>query len=411
MVTLNLCSCRKVRQSVISGLLICTALVALVLPFRANAQFTGKASATSQFESNSNVFDLDSGIAPPTNSGFRRSDTSYAYGAEFDGDYQLGRQQFYATADTTEYHFQHFSELNHNDYKLDAGMLWKFADFLDGKVDVTRTRSMVPFLDLAGQVLALTIATEQRETVQVGLKLSSDWRVEGTASTSNTEQPIPQAPNLQLTQTLGTTSIEYVGIGGLTSGLTAQYLSGDYTDANGTQDPSYSQKSAGFLANYKLNRTTFEGQVGYTDRTSATGIDNASGLTALLDFKDQLTPKTSFTVKIDRQINSYLPALGSEIDSDAGVGATWQATYKLAVSLGYTFTYRQYPRQVGYPLGSNRVDYQEYATLGIDYRPQRWLLIRPYANVLTRQSNLIGADFNATIFGVSVTASTPDRGR
>jgi hypothetical protein len=417
MLTVNHCFCRRARRPVASGLLFCTALVALALPIRAHAQLTGKASATGQFESNSNVFDLESGVTQPGSNGFRRSDTYYAYGAEFDGNYLLGRQQIYATASTTEYDYQHFTELHHTDYKLDAGLNWIFGELLDGKLDVARTRTMVPFVNLSGSVLALTIATEQRETVQVGFMLSPDWKVEGLAFTSTTDEPIPEAPNLQLTQTSGTTSIKYLGFGRFTSGLTAGYLSGDYSGSNGTLssngplNPSYSQETVGFLADEKLNRTTLEAQVGYTRRVSSTGIDNTSGLTGLLEFKEQVTPKTSFTVKIDRTINSYLPILGSEIDSEAGVGVNWQATYKLAVSLDYTFTYRDYPRQSGDPVGSNRVDYQQNAILGIDYHPQRWLLIRPYANVLTRDSNVIGADFNSTIFGVSVTATTPDRRR
>jgi hypothetical protein len=410
MLTVNHCSCRKIPHFVAAGLLICIVLAALVVPSRADAQFIGKASATSQFQSNSNVFDLDSGIAPPGANGSRHSDTDYSYGAEFDASYQLGQQQLYATASTTEYRYDHFTQLNNNSYNLDAGLNWKLADSLDGKVDVARSHAMVPFENLSGTELGLTIATSQTETAQIGLRLGSDWKLEGTASNNRTDEPIPQAPDLRSTQTSGTTSLEYLGYGGLTSGVTLGYSSGDYSSFNQTQDSSYTERTAGFLASYKLSHTTFDGQIGYSSRSSVTGIDNASGLTGSLDFKDQLTPKTSFAVKIDRVINSYLPSLGSEIDSDAGVTANWQATFKMAVSLGYTFTYRDYPPQalVGYAPGAHRVDYQHYATLAINYQPVRWLIIGPYANVQTRSSNVSGGDFNATVFGITLTATTPD---
>jgi hypothetical protein len=322
-----------------------------------------------------------------------------------------GRQQIYATASTKVYDYQRFTELNHNSYNVDAGLMWKLGEPLDGKLDVTRTHTMVPFFDLSGTALALSLETEQRETVQIGLKLSSEWKVEGSAYTSRADQPISGAPNLQLTQTSGTTSIEYLGFGGLTSGLTAGYLSGDYSGSNGNLNPSYSQSTAGFLANYKHNRTTFEGQVGYSRRVSGTGSDNTSGVTGLLDFKHQLTPKTSYKVKIDRTINSYFLNSGSEIDTEAGASVDWQATYKLEGTLGYTFTYRDYPRQGNNPVGSDRVDIQEYATMGINYQPERWLRIRPYANVQTRRSTFIGGHFSSTIFGVSVTVMTPGRPR
>ena len=206
MLTVNDCSCRKSRQYVAHGLLLCSAFAALALPMRAQAQFTGKASAIGQFESNSNVFNLESGAPQAGTNDFRRADTFLAYGAEFDGDYTLGRQDLYATASTKEYHYQRFTDLDHDDYKLDAGWNWKLGGPLDGKFDVTRTRTMVPFFDLSGaSALTLSLVTEQKETADIGLKLTSDWRVEGSAYTSKAEEPIPQAPNLQLTQTSGTT--------------------------------------------------------------------------------------------------------------------------------------------------------------------------------------------------------------
>lgn len=409
MLTVNHCSCRRARRTVASGLLVCTALAALTLPIRAHAQFTGKASATGQFESNSNVFALDSGFLQPGTNDFRRSDTYYAYGGAFEGNYLWGRQQFYATASTKEYEYQRFTELNHNDYKVDAGLKWKLGELFDGKLNVTRTHTMVPFYDLSGSPLALSLVTEQRETVDIGVKLNSEWKIEGSAFTSKAEQPIPLAPNLQLTQNSGTAAIEYLGFGGLTSGLTAGYLSGDYTGSNGTLDPSFTQSTAGFVAKYQHNRTTSEGQVGYSRRVSSSGSDNTSGVTGLLEVAQQLTPKTSFKVKIDRAINSYFLNLGSEIDTEAGAGVNWQATYKVAASLAYTFTYRDYPRQGNNPVGSNRVDIQEYWTMGISYQPQRWLQIKPYANFQTRRSTFIGGAYNSTMFGVSVTVLTPDR--
>jgi hypothetical protein len=403
-VRVNHSTCRKARYSAASGLLICAALIALSLPIRAHAQFTGKATATGQFESNSNVFDLNSGFAQPGTNGSRRSDTFFAYGAQFDANYLWGRQQFHASASTTEYHYQRFTELDHNAYNLDAGLNWKLGELLDGKLDVSRTHSMVPFYDLTGST-SLSLITEQKETAQIGLMLGSEWKLEGSAYASKSDQPVPNAPNLQLTQTSGTASIEYLGIGNLTSGLTAGYLSGDYSGSNANLNPSYSQSTAGFIANYKHYRTTFDGQIGYSRRVSANGSDNTSGWTGLLDLVHQLTPKTSYTLKIDRTINSYFLNSGSEIDTEAAVTVDWQATYRLGASLGYSFTYRNFPLQGNNPVGSDRVDIQEFANMGFNYRPQRWLMFRPYANVLTRRSTFIGGHYSSTILGVSVTVT------
>ena len=387
------------------GLLVCLASAALVVPVRAHAQVTGDVSATAQFESNSNVFDLQSGFAPQANNDTRRSDTDLSYGANFDLHYLAGRQDFSLTGGVNQYEYQHFTQLNNTSYHFDAGLLWKLGEALDGKVDIARTRAMVPFFDLTGTGEQLSLVTTQTESLQIGYKLNSDWKLEGTANTSKTEQPIVGSPDLQQTQRGGTLAIEYQSVGGLTSGLTAGYSTGDYGGSIGTNNPTYSQSTIGFLTSYKVNRMTYEGQIGYTRRSSDTGDNNSSGLTGLLDLKYQLTPKTSFTAKIDRSINSYFLNTSSEIDTEAGVGVTWQATYKLSVTAGYTFTYRDYPGQATNTVSGDRVDIQELANLAMLYSPRPWLVIKPYANLQTRRSTFPGGDFNGTVFGVSITAT------
>jgi hypothetical protein len=408
MVTVNHRSCRKVRQSLTFGLLICTAICVLGLPIRAEAQLVGKAFATGQFDHNSNVFSVDNALAQPGSNAGAQSANSFSYGAGFDAAYLWGRQQIYATVSGKEYDYQQLSELNHYEYSADTGLKWQLGDLLDGNFDVARTHTMVPFLDLEG-LTTLSLLTAQRETFQIGVKLSSEWKLEGSAYTSRSTQPTAGAENQELTETGGTTSIQYAGIGPLVSGLTATYLTGDYGGTNGATNAattsSYAQSTVGLVTSYKLNRTSFEGQVTYSRRTTDSGLDNVSGLTGLISFQDQLTPKTSFTVKLDRGINTYFLNLGSEIDTDAGFSVNWQATYKTGVSLGYVFTYRAFPGQAQGSAGAYPVDYQQNATFGLSYQPVHWLAIAPYANVQTRRSNTYGRNFDSTEYGLTLTAT------
>jgi hypothetical protein len=410
----NHCSLRKVQRSVAFVSLICTAAAALVMPVRAYAQLTGTASATSQYESNSNVYALATGTAQSATNNSRTAD--FAFGASLDGNYAFGRQQLYATASATKEDYQGSSQLSHNEYSFNTGLKWKLGDLLDGTVGISRTHTMVPFLDLTGSALTLSIMTSQQETLQIGLVLNPEWKLEGSASTSKTTQPfegLNQPPvsggsNQQLTQNSGTASIEYSGVGPLTSGLSVGYSTGDNggaTGVAGAADSTYSQYMAGFLANYKLERTSFDGQLGYSRRTSDDGLDVLSGLTGLIDFKDQLTPKTGFTIRIDRIIQTLYLNLGSEFDTDAGVSVLWQATYKLGVSLGYTFTRRDVTAQAEGSAGASTVAYQQNGTLEITYEPLRWLSIKPYANIQTRHSDTPGQNFNANVYGITLAAS------
>ena len=400
-----------------SGLRLCPALLALVLPLPAVAQLTGKAAATAQYENNSNIFYLNSGFGAPSTGEGRRSDTYYAYGAQFEGEYGMQRQVLYASASASRYEYQHFTDLDHTGYHLDGGLRWKLAQFLDGRLDVTRTRNMVPFYNLAGslngaQALTLSINTEQRETADIGMNLSSLWRLEGSAYTSKADEPIFGSPNLQLNQKGGTATINYLGFGTLTSGLAATYMSGDYQGSSNPQlNPSYSQETLNFVAKFKRPRSTFNGQLGYSRRTSANSLDNTSGFTGQVNFTDQLTPRTTITLKADRQINSYLVNSGSEIDSNLGGSLQWQATYKSSFTVSYTFSYLDFPGQGNNPIGSRRVDIQEFVTFGVNYEPRKWLLIKPYYNAQTRRSTLVGGHFSANVWGVNLVISTPGKGK
>ena len=412
MLTMNRWICHKFRRSVDPGLLICAAIAALALPAHAHAQFTGQASATGTYESNSNVFALNSGSLPAGTPDFRRSDTYFSYGAALSGSYLLGRQELFATGSTQEFKYQRDTQLDNTGYNIDAGLKWKLGDSLDGQLDASRTHSMVPFYNLTGlTTLSLVTVTEQRETAQIDIKLNSEWRVKGSAFTSKSQEPTFNEPNLQLTQTSGTTTLEYSGFGAITGGVMAGYSSGNYSGPNGSSNPSFSQTTAAFVAHYNHVRSSFDGSVGYSRRSSNDGSDNTSGVTGSLAFTDQLTPKTSFTANIARSINSYIFNQGSEIDSSAGVTVNWQATYRLTVSAGYTFAYRNFPRQGNNPVGTDRVDIQESPSMAIVYKPSRWLLIRPYANFQTRRSTFIGGHFSQNVYGVSFTVSTPEKRR
>jgi len=328
-------------------------------------------------------------------------------------------QQLYATATASEINYQRFTDLNHTDYNFDAGLNWVLGELVYGKLDVTRARSEVQFFDLDQTTLSLN--TTQRETALIGVKLPAEWRLEGTAYSSIAREPLPGEPELQSKETSGTVVAKYLGVAGFAMGAEVGFTSGDFTGTNGigtngfgtigNPDLTYQQTTGGLVLNYASGHSVLNGQVGYTRRTSDTGTDNTSGVTGSVTVTDQVTPKTSVALLLSRALNSYFLNSSAEVDSTVGVNVSWQATYKLNASAGYTFTYRQYPGQGNNPVGSNRDDAQQYVNLSLGYQPLRWLKIKPYANLQTRVSNYVGAVFSQTVFGVTITCTTPTKAK
>jgi hypothetical protein len=415
-VTVNHCLCRSVRQFVTSGLLIGAAGAALWVPEQARAQLSGVGSVNVQYENNSNLYAFPARTAD--NSTPTRAE-SISYGAAFEAAYDFGRQQLYGWGRTAKYDYLGLSELNHTEYTIGAGLKWQLTSILDGNVTASRTHGMVPFLDLQGS-RTLSLQTAQAEGGTIGLTLDSNWRIEGAGSTSKSTQSqgtvlsaqnqqvvVPQLANQDLTQNAGSISAKYIGLGPFTTGITFGYQTGD--DPNGVvgaaTDASYHQSSAAFTAAYKLARTTFDGQVGYTTRTSDGLNGSTSGVTGSVAFSDQLTPKTSFTVSAGRAIQTLYLNLGSEVDTTAGVGVTWQATPRTSAAFNYGFVYRAFPGEAQGGTKNYPVNYEHNANIAVSYQALRWLVVRPYANVLLRSSNVSGAGFNSNAFGVTLTAS------
>jgi hypothetical protein len=393
------------------GLLRCRSLVevvclALILPIAARAELTTTAAVTGQYEYNSNVFEVPAGFPAPGTTDYHLADSYLSYGGKCEIDYLAGLQQLYFIASGTQYNYQHFTSLDHADYKFAGGWNWKLGSAWDGKADVSRVQSMVPFYLLNLSTLSLQV--EQRETLQIGYQFAGDWRLETTGLQRNIDEPIPAAPALSLSESSGALAIKYLANTRFTLGLSASFLSGDFSGTNGTANPSYHQLTEGVAATYQSGgHSIFTGQVGYANRTSATETDSVSGVTGALDFKDQVTAKTSFDLSLTRVIDNYIANYGSEIDTTAGFNLNWQATYKLGAAVSYSWMYRDLTGQGDNPVGSDRLDHQQFVSLKIDYAATTWLDIKPYVNVQTESSNyvgyIVGANFNATVYGVYAT--------
>jgi hypothetical protein len=376
----------------------------LALPVPALAQLALTTAGTAHYEYNSNVFQLASASELPVGlGGHGLGDSYYSEAGALNAAYTSGVQQFYATIDGDNVDYDRFTNLNHTDYTFNGGWVWKAGSIWDGVLDVDRIRSMVSFYNLIGTQLVLQ--TEQRETGKVGLQFLPDWRTEVTGVTRTIAQPQANAPNLSLEESSGQMAFKYTGAAGVTSGVTASYLSGRFSDVGGAFAPSYTQTSEGLtVADDISGLSTLHGELGYTSRSSSTGTDRVSGATGDLDYKRTLTGKTTAEVEFSRVISVYLTNSGSEIDDLASLKLNWQATYKTGVALVYTYMYRELPDQGDAPLGSERVDRLNIGELTVTYQPVEWLAIVPYFQYQGRNTtHFVDGDFSSNSAGIQFT--------
>jgi hypothetical protein len=382
------------------------ALVALA-PARANTTIT--LTGKGQYEHTSNVFELPTGMPIPGTQDFQHGDSYYVYTGEFSLDHAWKAQDWSVILNTSELRYDHFTQLSHNEYKLYGNWKWQLGPRLDGTLSVLRQKIMVPFAQLIQLQTQLATGTEQRESATIGYQLLRRWRVEATGYTRTLTEPLAEAPDLRLSESQILATLKYLGTAGLNWGLSAGYMHGDYSHANGTLNPAYDQRSAALVATYlPTGRSNINVSLGYSRRTSAAGIDNVAGLTGHLVYNHQLTGKTSIDLALERDISSYLTTSGSEIDTSARAGVSWRPTYRISLSANYTWTYSDFPSQ-GIAAAADRMDHLQYSSLSINYQVRDWLLLKPYANVQVRRSNIPIERFNATRYGIQLAAQWRNR--
>ena len=386
------------------------AVAAALLPmsWSCMAQMTVAGSASAGYEYESNVFDLEKGSPVPGTTDYQRSDRLYTYGAALDANYLWDRQKFFARLSDNEFHYDHFTVLDRNEYSVDTGLDWKLLRSLDGTVEVQRSRSMLAFTNVNDAQFDLQ--TEQRESAKVGYAFMPDWRVEGSGYYRTVDQAFVNAPALDLRESSETLAVQYLGRAGLTAGFSGAYIDGNYSGPSAAFNPSYTQSTVSATALYAPpGHSSINGILGYSDRKSATSFNSLSGFTGEIDYDNQLTGKTTVHLLLNRSINSYVSNASSEIDNIATLKVRWQTTYRLGVILGYNWTERTLPGQGSTGVNSDRLDHLQYVSLNMDYQPLRWLSLKPYFNYQTRSSNVAGGSFNATIVGLLFTVTWPNQ--
>jgi hypothetical protein len=350
-------------------------------------------------ENDSNLFAVPSNAPVKDPHGVPRlSDTFETYRAGVNINYLFGRQQAYATFEGRELQYDHFTNLDHSEYLVKLGLDWKLASRFDGIFDVRREKKIIAFAD--ANLTQLEVQTDQLVEGTFNFALTPEWRLETQGNLHTLNYPIAASPDFRLHEGVEGVGIKYLGIANLAYGIEASHVDGTYQGVPGSS--GYKQNTYQLAAKYTVTSVTrFNGAVGYTDRTIQGVSSTVSGVTGLFGYERQITGKTSVNLKIERAVNSYYTAVGSEIDTGGTALVNWQATPKIALALSYQrvrSAFQGDSLQSSLTLG--RKDNASNSGLEVKYRPLRILLIRPYVRRQVRSSTIAQFSYNDTQLGV-----------
>jgi hypothetical protein len=394
--------CRPANYRI--GRWTCAAVLAALFPAAAWAQLHAMPYTDIGYQYNSNVFALPSSAPEPVgNHGPTFSDQILEERAGVNALYDWSLQEFYANVEGRHFGYDNLSDLSHNEYLLHGGMKWRLGYLFDGVLDYRRERSMVSSLDITATQLYLQV--QSVTTASANLQFTPDWRLQSQGVINDLDSPRPGYPLLSLTEESVHEGLRYVGVAKLSAGIDAILLYGHFNNEEYILTPRYHQTTVEAAAQYvATGLSSFDGAVGYTRRIQGNG-ETLGGPTGLLDYQCNLTGLTSIDVKLSRAINTYLTYEGTEVDTGLALGATWNATSRITVSPGYQWTYSTFPGDdlAGLaPVGFERVDHYQLATLSVKYEARDWLSLRLYGQYETRRSDIGIDSFNRTLVGLEL---------
>jgi hypothetical protein len=358
--------------------------------------------AAEDIEHNTNVFDLNkNGGTPVGKNGPTFADTFFETRAGIEGDYLIDQQRFFGTAEFRRFNYDNFTVLDHNEELFDGGLKWKLARAVDGQLEYRHEQRMVQFQDLAAST-QLILETEKNATASVNVNLTPEWRLESLVKDHILGSPRTDVPGLSLREDSIKEGLKYLGVANLAAGLEAEYLDGKYNHDPLALNPNYHQISAGVAATYVITGSTnFTGDLGYTHRADPTNA-GLSGLTGSIGYQRRVTAKTTVNVLLSRGLNTYLTTGGNEVDTSAAATVSYQATYKILIKAGYSYTNSKFPGAPDGAVTIDRVDHFQTANVDVTYQVLHWLSIRPYARYRRRSSNVDLYAFDGNIVGVEL---------
>jgi len=376
-------------------------LLALGAPLPVTALGSLVPYGSAQVEYNSNIFALESRAqALAQNGDPKRSDRLLRYVLGVEGKLSLSEQSLRAKIEGRHIDFDHFRQLDHDEYLFGGGVDWRLSTAVDGLLELSQERRMASFEDRDSTALTLEIERLLRGTANVDV--TPEWRVETGLEHRELDSPLPAFPDFKLTEDSVGVAIKYLLIDHLSAGLYAKYLTGLF---DGTPNAGrFHQKGLSLVANYSIETLSRVGaELGITDRSEGSGGGDRA-LTGELSYHRELTGKTKIDLEIFRRVRSYVGGASSVTEDGASIGLAWQATSKTSAAALYQWTQGSFKDSSVATDNFGRRDRGEIASLKVSYQMLPWIALRPYGGYQSRDSNIALDSFEASFVGFEVLA-------
>lgn len=377
--------------------------LAFAMPGAAWAELQLVPYGSAQYEHHSNLFEVSGPAEAVAQRGeSQRAESVWKGLVGVEAGYTAGQQQLQLSAEGRRLEYQHFNDLDHDEYTYAGKFSWKLGSTVDGAIDYRQDRRVASFADLDSSELSLQ--SERRARAMVGYAVTPSWRVEAAGAMNQSKLPLVDDPDFELKDSSGSLEIKYLGVAGWSTGLLAEVGDGRYS-GNLEHERDFNETTLQLTTDYVVDGMSRLGvKLGATqrDEDAADGSGGKmSGFTGSIGYQRTLSAKTAVDVGVFRRVDSFVAGANALIATGGSAALNWKPTPNLVVSARYEYTRSAFDDDGGADEAGRR-DHFNIATLDLSYQMLRWLTLRPFASYRNRDSSFADESFEDVMLGAEL---------
>lgn len=373
------------------------ALPGLVCIGGAHAETTFIPYVTSITSYDTNIYRVTNKSQVPVVQGEQvNADFIFNNAAGVDASYLFAQQRLFVKAEGSRFNYLSIPSLNQNAYNYGGGLDWTLLGRIKGSLTGTQVKTRASFADR--DVTRLNTQKTSTLGANTNFLLTNDINFNAGYNVRILQTPARNAPSLRLDERTSSAAINYIGINRLSAGITGSYAESSYRGT--TQNNRFKQYTGGTLVQYNASDiSNFGLALGYSER------QGASGITGSLNYRRELTGKTSANFNFLRAVESFDAGDNSIISTGGSAGLNWAATSRIGATLSYAYTDSVFRDATAATTDfTGRRDKTQTANLSATYDARDWLAISPTVLYTRRDSNVAISNYDGFVFSMQVRA-------
>ena len=336
---------------------------------------------------------------------FAQSDTITTGKLGFRFDKPYSQQHFQLEVAKTITKYEKFSYLDFDALNYNGAWQWHLGPRISGKLSASRSESLAPFEDTLGTQRNVRIT--QNQAFDLDGQIGGGWHL--LLGTAQNDQKSEQSTVVNRTPDFRSTSanagVRYQTKAGNAITARWQTTEGEYiNNPVGALNSDYTENLSEIEAAWKISgSSTINARLGWLERDNADAARRSfSGPSSSLNYSWTPAGKLGLTLSA-AQKTSPLQGAGASYkeDSTITISPTWRISDKTNAYLTYSYQ-KSADQASGAPLlAPRREDITQTFTLGVGWSAMRKLSINASVQQLQRTSNVVFADYDATIARIS----------